>query len=260
MGVVKMKEERITPQHPEGLTENQKRLADLLLETKIYAEVGRRISLPEGGFKLGKIKRLTNPIDLNPQKGEFALKHHEERPDDPLSPFFINLRNLPSEVLGYVGKVLAEIESVEKPDICAGIPEAGIPLAKAYSRYSNIGVRNIFEKKQTEAGRRIIPRAKAEKRLKVRLIDDVVTQAGTKREAIKSAGDAGYEIVDIFVLVDREQGGKEQLEKAGYKLYAAFTISQLLDYYVGTGKISQEKFSEVKRYLTLTKKSQSLVV
>ncbi len=247
-----MNERRIRPQNPEELTKNQEVLADLLFETEIFAKVGRRISLPEGGFKLEKIERLTKPVDFDPQEAEFALKHHEENPHNPLSPFLINLRNLPPEVLYLVGKVLSEIKTEgEKPNICAGIPEAGVPLAEAYSRYSNIEAMNILGKKQTETGRRIVPGEKAKKRLRVRLIDDVVTKAKTKLEAIKAVEEAGYEVSDIFVLVDREQGGKEQLEKDGYALHAAFTISQLLDYYLGTGKISQEKFDDVKASLSV---------
>jgi len=81
------------------------------------------------------------------------------------------------------------------------------------------------------------------------LIDDLVTQANTKLEAIKAAERLGYVVTDILVLVDREQGGAEQLAKSGYKLLAVFKLSQLLKYYLRTGKIDQVRFNQITSYL-----------
>lgn len=244
-----MAKEAVQSQHPEGLSVNQEKLADLLFLTKIEAKVKRREQLPNGSFKFFDVTRPTSPIDFA-QEGEFALKLHERKPEAPLSPIYINLRNLPPNVLDQIGQVLAEIPSEQKPDFCAGIPNAGIPLAEAYSKSSSIPTKEIFTKVQTGAERKIVAQEETEKKGKIRIIDDLVTQADTKLEAIKAAEVQGYEITDIVVLVDREQGGSQQLSKAGYKLRSAFTLSQLLKYYLRTGKIDQARFNQITSYLS----------
>jgi len=239
--------------HPEGLTPNQEKLADLLITTKTQAKVRRREQIENGCYKFTEVIRDTSPVDFA-QEGEFALKLHEKNPGAPLSPIYINLRNLPENILDQVGRVLVEIPSKQKPDFCTGIPSAGDPIAKAYSKFSGIEVKDIFLKTQTEAGRRIVSKeTKDAKKQKVRIVDDLVTQADTKVEAIKAAEASGYEVIDLVVIVDREQGGSMQLAKEGHKLCSAFTLSQLLNYYRRTGKITQIKYDEVKAYLSAGK-------
>lgn len=245
----KMVRESIQSQHPEGLSVNQEKLADLLFSTKIQAKVKRREQVSGGTFKFFDIERPTSPIDFS-QEGEFALKLHERKPEAPLSPIYINLRNLPSNVLDQIAQVLAELPNENKPDFCTGIPNAGIPLADAYSKISKIPVRNIFVKLQTESQRKIVAQEETQEKGKVRIIDDLITKADTKLEAIKAAEAQGYEVSDIVVLVDREQGGAKELLKQGYKLQSAFTLSQLLKYYLRTGKIDQARFNQITNYLS----------
>lgn len=250
-----VEEKRGLTAHPEGLTETQEGLANLLFDTKTQAKVGRRREVrDEAGkllrYELYTVVRDTSPIDFPVNNEEFALKLHETRPEAPLSLIYINLRNLPENLYEQIGKVLAEMPSEEKPDFCVGIPTAGTPIAEAYSKFSGVPVIDIFTKEQTETGRRIVAGEKVEeRRVKIRLIDDLVTRAHTKLEAIKAAESLGYEVTDILVLVDREQGGKDQLAVAGYKLLAAFPLSQLLNYYKRVGEIDQARYEEVTAYL-----------
>ena len=236
--------------HPEGLTENQEILADLLFETKQIAPVTRRFGEP-GNYRFEKIERPTSPIDFA-QEGEFALKMHENQPDAPLSPIFVNIRNLPESLVNRVGLALSEIPTDEPSDFCAGIPKAGLPLSKAYSHYSGIPVIDIFGKEETGDRRKIIAGEGIDTAgTNVRLIDDLATSGETKLEAIRAAEEMGLRVVDILVLVDRQQGAIKQLREAGYTLKAAFTLDQLLKYGLRTDKISVEQYNQVKEYLSL---------
>lgn len=240
--------------HPEGLTVNQEKLADLYSTTKMDAKVGRRRTLPGGNYELYKVTRPTSVFDFA-QQDEFALKGHEKKIDDPLSPYYINQRNLQPPVYEQIGVVLAEIPTDAKPDFCTGIPEAGTEIAKAYSKASGVPyVEGIFAKEQTETTRKIVGRTEAGEKKKLRIIDDLVTGADTKLEAIKAAEALGYEVVDIMVVIDREQHGAEQLSQKGIKLYASFKITQLFDYYLRTERISKEKYDESKAYLSAIQK------
>lgn len=236
------------PSSPEGLTEIQQQLADLLFETKIFAPVGRRRQRPNGSYELYKIQRWTQPIDFA-QEEEFAFKHHEENPTAPLSPVCVNLRNLPANVLELVGQVMAEID-IAKPDFCFGIPEAGLPLAKAYSRFSGISIaEGVLVKEQNEMGRRLVPGTMKVERTRGLIIDDVITGGLSKLEAIRAAETIGIEVAGVLVLVDRGQGGAEELEKLGYHLYTPLKLRQLIDYYWRTGRIDQVRHREVLNYL-----------
>lgn len=236
---------------PEGLTFQQERLAGLLFDTKINAPVNRRKVLPGGGFSFYKIERLTSPVDFA-QEGEFALKLHEKQPDAPLSPVYINLRNLPEQVLDQVGVAMAEIPTGERPDVVTGIPTAGTPLAKAYGRHSGIPVVEILGKEQTDIGRRIVSTGEGSiSGQRLRIIDDLATKGDTKIEALRAAEQMGYRVVDLVVLVDRQQGAVDQLKQVGYTLRSALTIDQLLRYGVRTDRITPLQYDQVAEYLNL---------
>jgi len=178
----------------------------LLFDTKIVAPVTIRIQNSDTSYDFFKIERPTAPIDFA-KEGEFVLKLHETHPEAPLSPVYINLRNLPENVLSQVGVVLAEMGG-ETPDLCAGIPKAGIPLARAYSEHSGVPVKDdVFGKEQTEAGRKIVTGdTENHQGMTLRIVDDLATKGETKVEAIKAAEQMGYKVTDIVVLVDRQQG------------------------------------------------------
>lgn len=109
-------------QHPEGLSPNQELLADLMFDTRTEAPVMRR--LQSGVFE--KIIRPTSPIDFA-LEGEFGMKIHDSQPDAPLSPLYINLRELPENILNQFGLVLSEMDLGDdaRPDVSSGIPNAG---------------------------------------------------------------------------------------------------------------------------------------
>jgi len=62
---------------------------------------------------------------------------------------------------------------------------------------------------------------------RVVVVDDVCTTGGSTLKAINLSREAGYEVVAVICLVDREQGGAEALE--GYRLLRLFTATELLD-------------------------------
>jgi orotate phosphoribosyltransferase len=63
---------------------------------------------------------------------------------------------------------------------------------------------------------------------KVALLEDVVTTGGTLIKACERVVEAGLEIVTVVCVLDREQGGKDNLRQAGYELDAIFTRDELL--------------------------------
>lgn len=64
--------------------------------------------------------------------------------------------------------------------------------------------------------------------MKVAMLEDVVTTGGTLIKACERVRDAGLEIVAVCAILDREEGGRENLARAGYDLSSVFTRAELL--------------------------------
>lgn len=64
--------------------------------------------------------------------------------------------------------------------------------------------------------------------MKVAMLEDVVTTGGTLIKACERVRDAGLEIVAVCTILDREEGGRENLAQAGYDLLSVFTRAELL--------------------------------
>jgi uridine monophosphate synthetase len=235
-------------EHPEGLTEAQEKLADLLLTTKTHAKVRRRSGEP-GNWTFTQIERDTSPIDFA-QEGEFAIKVHDIDPDAPLSPIYVNLRNLPDTLLDQIALAMAEIPETNRPAFCVGIPKAGEPIGLAYSKATGIPHVQILAKEENEETRKIVldPEHKDIKG-PVRIIDDLITHGHTKIETVEAIRSAGLEISDLTVLMDREQGGKADLAAIGVELRSVFTLKQLLNYYHRVGHIDEERYTTIMNYL-----------
>jgi len=57
----------------------------------------------------------------------------------------------------------------------------------------------------------------------VAVVEDVVTTGGSILRTIEIAEAQGLQVVQVLALVDREEGGRENLAKKGYTLESIFT-------------------------------------
>ena len=64
--------------------------------------------------------------------------------------------------------------------------------------------------------------------MRVVLLEDVLTTGGSLLKACQRVREGGLVPVGAMVLVDREEGGRENLEAGGLKLFSLFTRSELL--------------------------------
>jgi orotate phosphoribosyltransferase len=60
------------------------------------------------------------------------------------------------------------------------------------------------------------------------VIDDVITTGGSTLQAIEAVEEAGGRVAFVLVLVDREEGGREAIEKHGHKVVTFFTRTDLI--------------------------------
>lgn len=61
------------------------------------------------------------------------------------------------------------------------------------------------------------------------VIEDSVTSGGSALQAAQVLEDYGVTILGVLALVDREEGGRERIEEAGYPLVAVYRAKELVD-------------------------------
>ena len=66
---------------------------------------------------------------------------------------------------------------------------------------------------------------------KVVVVDDVITTGKSTIEAITRAKEGGLDIVKVIALVDRQEGGKENIEALGHKVETVVTREEVMELY-----------------------------
>jgi orotate phosphoribosyltransferase len=59
------------------------------------------------------------------------------------------------------------------------------------------------------------------------IVDDVVTTGGSTIQAIDAIEEAGGQVAFVLVLLDRQEGGRENIEQRGHKVVSIFTRADL---------------------------------
>jgi len=210
------------PQHPEGLTEAQERLSAQL-------------------FDIGAIKF-----------GDFRLKLHDKSPEAPLSPVYIDLRILRRfpEAKATAVDVYQELVHPLEFDLLADIPTAATPLVSSLSDRLGVGmITPRTDNKAHGSGAKIDGLQDSDRGKVAVLIDDLVTRADSKLEAAGILTGQGVRVNDVVVLIDREQGGQQQLATKGFTLHSALTMNRMLDFYARVGKIDQNRHRDAMQRL-----------
>ncbi|MFN3567870.1 MAG: orotate phosphoribosyltransferase [Caldimicrobium sp.] len=70
----------------------------------------------------------------------------------------------------------------------------------------------------------------------IALVEDVVTTGGSLLHAITACEQEGLNILGVYALVDREEGGAEKIRERGYPFKAFFTLSEIISAFHNDGK------------------------
>jgi len=170
------------------------------------------------------------------------------------SPYYIDLRVIPSyptefnRLTEFFAQWLSEHTEVTFNRI-AGIPTAGISFATALS--IRLGVPLLYVRsKPKQYGRQQRVEGVLKSDDHVLVIDDLITDGGSKIDAVHALREAGAKVTDVLVVVDRQQGGAEQLKKEKLTLHALAPISELIKAFEDEKHLSK---SEAKRILAYVK-------
>ena len=172
--------------------------------------------------------------------GSFRIK------SGALSPYYIDLACLlssPKELCRVAEIAAGEIKRImdsDRIDKLASIELKGaliLPLIACQLNLPCIVVRKE-EKAYGVTGR--IVGAQICKDESILFFDDVISEGLSKLEGIKPLEELGVRLKHVMVVVDREQGGRENLEKLGYRIKALAKISEIVDYLLEFKQISKQ--------------------
>jgi uridine monophosphate synthetase len=166
------------------------------------------------------------------------------------SPIYLDLRLLVSnpEVLRKAAQAYVELLHRLAFDRLAAIPYAALPIGTAVAL--EMGVPLVYPRKEVKGhGTRKGIEGHFEEGEQVVVLDDLITPGGSKLKAIAPLVEAGLVVEDVVVLVDREQGGREDLEEQGYRLHAFLGLGEMLQVLAQQRRISPEQRDEVVAFL-----------
>ena len=170
------------------------------------------------------------------------------------SPYYIDLRVIPSfpdafrEICDFYATYITNVIGLKNFDRIAGIPLAGIPFASqiAYNLrkpflYVRKGVKLHGRERRVEgvliSGDRVL------------LLDDLLTTGLTLKTAAEAVKAEGGVVSDAVVFLDREEGGKTQLEKNAIKLHPLLKISEIACKLYEMGAIDEENLKTIQKQI-----------
>ena len=166
------------------------------------------------------------------------------------SPYYVDLRVIPSfpdafrEICDFYAEYITNQIGLKNFDRMAGVPLTGIVFASqvAYNLkkpfiYVRKGVRTHGRERRVEgilaSGDRVL------------LIDDLVTTGLSLKKAVDAVRAEGGVVTEAVVFLDREERGKQLLEKNGIHLHALLKISEIANALFELGAIDKENLKTI---------------
>ena len=188
--------------------------------------------------------------EMKHRLAEIILERSFQYSDDPpftlasgkASNYYFNCKTttMDPEGMYLIGNILFEMLVDAEVSAAGGLTLGADPIANALSLISyqkkkpikSFVVRKDAKNHGTKSGieGNIIPGER------VAIIDDVITTGGSTITAIETAREAGLKVDRVIALVDREEGGKENIKKYIERVDAVLTRSEIMNLYKGRPK------------------------
>lgn len=114
----------------------------------------------------------------------------------------------------------------ERIDRLAGAELGGIPLVTAAALETGLPAVLVRNRKKDYGTAKQVE-GRLEKGDRVLMVEDVATTGGQALEAVATLKELGAEVVAVIAVIDRQEGARENFEKAGVRFEALFTKGDL---------------------------------
>ncbi|GEM_PF-1750581 len=207
---------------------------------------------------------------VNLEEG-FKLAIHQELPDAPRSPFYLNLRptgvkegKMEPEDIKAVAKVMTIIglnaDLFDHPIF--DIPAAGTPYLDAIFQWLDGSFvfndrslpTRIRLKKQVSDGKRsfkLDPKGLPTDEdicQELCMVDDLVASSLTKKLALEPIEQAGGKVTNLLLFLNRSTDAREELGKLGVTVRAAWDFPELMEWALGKAYLTRKQYESIMDY------------
>ena len=173
---------------------------------------------------------VTLLAERSARRGRFTLASGKQ------SDFYIDARltTMSPEGLSIIGSLALSTlrESGWKVDAVGGLTLGADPISYAISYASAASghpLRAFTVRKEPKAhGTGKLLEGPIREGDRVAVIEDVITTGGSALRAIEAVRSAKASVVGVLALVDREEGGRQAIEKAGVSVISLVTVNQII--------------------------------
>lgn len=177
------------------------------------------------------------------QFGEFLLKSGQT------SSLYLNLRKIISypDLLQSIAERMWETLKQTNFDLICGVPYTALPIATCIS--VSHGIPMVMRRKEKkEYGTKQMVEGVFTPGQRVLIIEDVITTGSSILETTDELEKSGLNIAQVIALIDREQGGKQTLEKK-YPVKTVLSLSTILDSLQQSGLLNSTEIKKIEQFL-----------
>jgi uridine monophosphate synthetase len=172
-----------------------------------------------------------------------------------ISPYYVDLARLLSSPaqLCVIAEVAAEqvrqIMLSDRIDKLASIELKGALIVPSIACKVNLPCVVVRKEEKAYGVTGRIAGADVSKGDSILFFDDVISEGLSKVEGIKPLQELGANVKHMLVVVNREQGGKENLEELGFRVHALAKISEIVNSLYQKKHTSKVQTDEVLDYV-----------
>jgi orotate phosphoribosyltransferase len=180
--------------------------------------------------------------------GNFKLSSGKE------SAYYIDLRLVPSfphqfrKMVKSLQNLISEKIGLDNFDYIASVPTSGLVIASALAT-ETVKPLIYIRQKPKDYGTGSLIEGKIPEGSKVVLVDDVGTTGHSLLNAIRALKDAKIIVGSAFVIINRLEGARENLEKERVKLYEITDILEISNALYAEKILDEQTLNRIKKQM-----------